>query len=75
MTLSGLTYELSALAQVLMIDIALAGDNAVVVGMAVSGLPARQRRPAILAGRTGSTDPTSGGKAASRSRPRSTSRA
>jgi YjbE family integral membrane protein len=33
-----------------MIDIALAGDNAVVVGMAVAGLPPNQKRPAILAG-------------------------
>ncbi len=47
--------ELVALAQVVMIDIALAGDNAVVVGMAVAGLPARQRRPAILLGIAGAT--------------------
>ena len=33
-----------------MIDVALAGDNAVVVGMAVAGLPARQKRPAIMLG-------------------------
>ncbi len=42
--------ELSALAQVLLVDITLAGDNAVVVGLAVSGLPAHQKRPAILIG-------------------------
>src|ERR1700722_9930917 len=33
-----------------MIDVALAGDNAVVVGMAVAGLPAERRRMAILLG-------------------------
>jgi YjbE family integral membrane protein len=39
-----------ALAQVLMIDVVLAGDNAVVVGMAAAGLPPEQRRKAILWG-------------------------
>ena len=33
-----------------LIDITLAGDNAVVVGLAVAGLPVRQRRPAIVLG-------------------------
>lgn len=42
--------ELSALLQVLLVDITLAGDNAVVVGLAVSGLPEHQKRPAILVG-------------------------
>jgi len=42
--------ELAALFQVVLIDITLAGDNAVVVGLAVQGLPARQRRVAILIG-------------------------
>jgi YjbE family integral membrane protein len=55
MDLAGLTHDLSALAQVLMIDIALAGDNAVVVGLAVAGLPARQQRPAIILGIGGAT--------------------
>lgn len=36
--------------QVLLIDIVLAGDNAVVVGMAAAGLPQEQRRTAILWG-------------------------
>ena len=45
-----LLHELSALLQVLLVDITLAGDNAVVVGLAVAGLPARQKRPAILFG-------------------------
>lgn len=50
-----LASELSALAQVLLIDVALAGDNAVVVGLAVTGLPAHQKRPAILLGIGGAT--------------------
>jgi YjbE family integral membrane protein len=42
--------DLLALLQVVLIDITLAGDNAVVVGLAVAGLPAGMRRRAILAG-------------------------
>ncbi len=42
--------ELVALGQVLFIDIVLAGDNAIVVGMAAAGLPSEQRRKAILWG-------------------------
>jgi YjbE family integral membrane protein len=38
------------LAQVLFIDLVLAGDNAIVVGMAAAGLPAEQRRRAIFWG-------------------------
>ncbi|MBE7211508.1 MAG: YjbE family putative metal transport protein [Gluconacetobacter diazotrophicus] len=38
------------LLQVLLIDITLAGDNAVVVGLAVLGLPPRERRFAITFG-------------------------
>ncbi len=41
---------LIALGQVLLIDLVLAGDNAIVVGMAAAGLPADQRRKAILWG-------------------------
>jgi len=41
---------LSALFQVLMIDLVLAGDNAVAVGLAAGGLPQEQRRKAILYG-------------------------
>lgn len=36
--------------QVLMIDLALAGDNAVAVGMAAAGLPQDQRKKAIIMG-------------------------
>lgn len=42
--------ELIALGQVLFIDIVLAGDNAIVVGMAVAGLPAEQKNKAIIIG-------------------------
>ena len=42
--------EFVALIQVLIIDLVLAGDNAIVVGLAVNGLPAEQRRRAILLG-------------------------
>jgi len=42
--------ELIALFQVLLIDLTLAGDNVVVVGLAVNGLPRHQQRRAILAG-------------------------
>ena len=42
--------QLVALGQVLLIDLVLAGDNAVVVGMAVAGLPDAQKSRAILIG-------------------------
>lgn len=45
-----LLAELTALAQVLVIDVVLAGDNAVVVGLAVAGLPAADRHRAIMLG-------------------------
>lgn len=41
---------LSAFIQVLMIDLVLAGDNAIVVGALAAGLPAEQRRKVILIG-------------------------
>ena len=41
---------LAALGQVLMIDIMLAGDNAIVVGALAAGLPADQRKKVILIG-------------------------
>src|SRR6187402_1094591 len=41
---------LSALLQVLMIDLVLAGDNAVAVGLAAAGLKAELRKKAILWG-------------------------
>jgi YjbE family integral membrane protein len=41
---------LSAFFQVIMIDLVLAGDNAIVIGLAASGLPPDQRSKAILVG-------------------------
>ena len=55
MDFSGFSAAWPVLAQVVMIDVALAGDNAVVVGMAVAGLPAAQRRTAIVMGIGGAT--------------------
>ena len=46
---------IAALFQVVMIDLALAGDNAIVVGMAAAGLPEQQRTRAILFGMAGAT--------------------
>lgn len=40
----------SALLQVIAIDLVLAGDNAIVIGLAAAGLPAEQRKKAILVG-------------------------
>jgi predicted tellurium resistance membrane protein TerC len=36
--------QLAALGQVIAIDLVLAGDNAIVVGMAAAGVPLEQRR-------------------------------
>ncbi|MCK1585944.1 TerC family protein [Bradyrhizobium sp. 169] len=44
------TEALTALLQVVLIDLVLAGDNAVVIGLAAAGLPADQRRRAIVVG-------------------------
>jgi YjbE family integral membrane protein len=41
---------LTAFFQVVMIDLVLAGDNAIVIGLAAAGLPKSQRNKAILAG-------------------------
>lgn len=50
MDLSPLMPELIALGQVLFIDIVLAGDNAIVIGLAAAGLPPELRRKAIIWG-------------------------
>ena len=42
--------DIAALFQVLLIDISLAGDNAIIVGMAAAGLPQVQRHKAVWAG-------------------------
>lgn len=43
----------AAFFQVVMIDLALAGDNAVAVGLSAAGLPEKQRRKAIILGLAG----------------------
>jgi predicted tellurium resistance membrane protein TerC len=45
-----LLSELSALFQVIMVDLVLAGDNAIVVGIVAAGLPRAQRSRVILIG-------------------------
>ena len=42
--------ELSALFQVIVVDLVLAGDNAIVVGMVAAGLPAKDRTRVIAIG-------------------------
>ena len=42
--------ELSALLQVIVVDLVLAGDNAIVVGLAAAGLPAKDRARVIAIG-------------------------
>jgi YjbE family integral membrane protein len=44
---------LAAIASIVVIDLVLSGDNAVVIGMAASQLPGAQRRRAILFGAAG----------------------
>ena len=44
------SQSLAALFQVVMIDLVLAGDNAIVIGLAAAGLPEDKRNKAILAG-------------------------
>ncbi|KEQ54058.1 YjbE family putative metal transport protein [Sphingobium chlorophenolicum] len=46
----GSPAALSAFGQVLMIDVLLAGDNAIVVGALAAGLPTEQRKKVILIG-------------------------
>src|SRR4029077_18473639 len=44
------TEALLAFVQVVLIDLVLAGDNAIVIGLAAAGLPQAQRGKAILIG-------------------------
>ena len=58
MSLQSLTHFaqgglVAAMLQVILIDLTLASDNAIAVGMAASGLPRRQRRQAIFLGLAG----------------------
>src|SRR5947199_9670810 len=41
---------LAVLAQVILIDLTMAGDNVVIIGTLTSGLPARERRRVIMLG-------------------------
>jgi YjbE family integral membrane protein len=45
-----ISEALGALLQVIIIDLALAGDNAVVIGLAAAGLPPEQRNRVIIIG-------------------------
>jgi YjbE family integral membrane protein len=45
--------SLQAILAIVLIDLALSGDNALVIGMAARGLPKRQRRRAIVLGGLG----------------------
>lgn len=47
--------ELAALGQILLIDISLAGDNAIAVGLAAAGLNQSDRKRAVVAGIIGAT--------------------
>lgn len=47
--------EFTALLQILLIDLSLAADNAIIVGMAAAGLPPKQRKQAIIYGVLGAT--------------------
>ncbi len=42
--------EMSALLQVILVDLVLAGDNAIVIGMVAAGLPVADRKKVIFAG-------------------------
>ncbi|HEV2189174.1 MAG TPA: YjbE family putative metal transport protein [Stellaceae bacterium] len=48
--LATILNQITALAFVVIIDVVLAGDNAIVVGLAVAGLASEQRRRAIVTG-------------------------
>ena len=55
-SLHTLLPELIALGHVILMDLVLAGDNAIVVGMAAAGLAQEQRAKAILARATEKKD-------------------
>lgn len=42
--------DLLAFIQIVLIDISLAGDNAIIIGMAAAGLAAHERKKAVIAG-------------------------
>jgi YjbE family integral membrane protein len=47
--------QLSALLQVILIDLVMSGDNAIIIGMAVAGLPPQNRTKIIFWGVAGAT--------------------
>lgn len=47
--------ELASLASVILIDVVMSGDNAVIIGLAAAGLPADMRRKVIVFGILGAT--------------------
>src|SRR3954465_9756751 len=48
-------HQLGALLQVVLIDLVMSGDNAIIIGMAVAGLPAENRTKIIFWGVAGAT--------------------
>jgi predicted tellurium resistance membrane protein TerC len=45
-----LQFDLAAFVQIVLIDLTLSGDNAIIIGLAAAGLPPAQRRRAIAIG-------------------------
>jgi hypothetical protein len=45
-----LQFDLVAFVQIVLIDLTLSGDNAIIIGLAAAGLPPDQRRRAIAIG-------------------------
>ena len=50
-----MTPELTAFLQIIVIDIVMSGDNAIIIGMAAAGLPPELRKKAIFWGIVGAT--------------------
>jgi YjbE family integral membrane protein len=50
-----LQFDLLTFAQIVVIDLTLSGDNAIIIGLAATGLPAAERRRAIFLGIVGAT--------------------
>ncbi len=50
-----LSPDLTALGMIIVIDIVMSGDNAIIIGMAAAGLPPELRRRAIVYGIAGAT--------------------
>ncbi len=44
------TFDLTAFLSIIMIDLVMSGDNAIIIGIAASGLPPKTRRQAIVFG-------------------------